>query len=112
MGDIRESGGTLTRLVVVGLLLQAAQNAVTVGSGTRGINEIFVSRNHPRYVRTSNVKKWRSFESGVPDYLLQLRERHSREWMNFGQADGGHGPSLGVITSIRHHRTIGKRLPL
>ncbi|VDK34802.1 unnamed protein product [Taenia asiatica] len=77
MGDARESGGTLTRLVVVGLLLQAAQNAVTVGSGTRGINEIF------------------------------LRERHSREWMNFGQADGGHGPSLGVITTIRHHRTIG-----
>ncbi|KAL5107446.1 Univin [Taenia crassiceps] len=106
MGDIRESGGTLTRLVVVGLLLQAAQNAVTVGSGTSGINGIFVSRNHPRYVRTSNVKK-RSFESGVPDYLLQLRERHSREWMNFGQADGGHGPSLGVITTIRHHRTIG-----
>ncbi|KAL5969873.1 Bone morphogenetic protein 2 [Taenia solium] len=107
MGDARESGGTLTRLVVVGLLLQAAQNAVTVGSGTRGINEIFVSRNHPRYVRTSNVKKRRYFESGVPDYLLQLRERHSREWMNFGQADGGHGPSLGVITTIRHHRTIG-----
>ncbi|KAH9280384.1 Bone morphogenetic protein 2 [Echinococcus granulosus] len=77
MGDSRESGRTLTRLVVVGLLLQAAQTAATVGSSACGINEIF------------------------------LRERHSREWMNFGQTDGGHGPSLGVITTIRHHRTIG-----
>ncbi len=75
-----------------------------------GPQELLMSKNEPR--RVKNLARRRRdpapSKSDVPDYLLRLRERHAKEWMNFGQAEGGNGPNLGIITTIRHHWHLGK----
>lgn len=108
MGVVRRSEGILTRFFVVGLLVQTFQNTFADGKGTRGPRELLISRNRPQSIQPSEMRSSEYFKTGVPDYLLRLRERHSKEWMNFGQAEGGHGPNLGIITSIRHHWNVGE----
>ena len=89
--------------------MQAFQNAFAVRKSVRGPGELLMSRNRPRLIEPSKMRGSAHFEDGIPGYLLRLRERHSREWMDFGQAEGGQGPNLGIITSIRHHWNVGEQ---
>lgn len=108
MGAIRGPGGTIERILVIGILLQLIQN-VKASTVPLGPAEMLISKIQPKLVKQSDLRRRRDYENAkVPDYLLRLRERHNREWMNFGQAERGNGPNLGIITSIRHHRNVGK----
>ncbi|VDD84038.1 unnamed protein product [Mesocestoides corti] len=89
--------------VLLPLLLLAVQIADATGGDYGGPADLLISKNRPRQVRRGGHVR-----PEVPDYLLRLRERHEKEWMNFGQAGGGKGPNLGIITSIRHHWHVGK----
>uniref|UniRef100_A0A5K3FXI8 TGF_BETA_2 domain-containing protein n=1 Tax=Mesocestoides corti TaxID=53468 RepID=A0A5K3FXI8_MESCO len=88
--------------VLLPLLLLAVQIADATGGDYGGPADLLISKNRPRQVRRGGHVR-----PEVPDYLLRLRERHEKEWMNFGQAGGGKGPNLGIITSIRHHWHVG-----
>ncbi|VDN97145.1 unnamed protein product [Rodentolepis nana] len=106
MDDNGNSRGIKKRFLAVSLLLSILQSGLTLNVPS-GPAEALKSKNLPRVVKQGGsvgTKNYGHFD--VPNYLLRLRERHNSEWSNFGQAEHGNAPNLGIITSIRHHGIV------